>query len=314
MALFDIIIATYNNLDELEGCLAGFEAQTVKDFRLLICVDGSTDGTLEYLSETRYPFEFKVLTHPDGKRKGRNPARNLALGHITSKYLVMFDSDIRPAPDLLEKHLTLLKNKNCISLGDVVYTDSKTSYLSDYLQHRGKNKYKNGDEIPAYYLITQNVAFESHYFVQVDGQDGSMVTYGGGDTEFAYRLWKTFRLPVIFNVSAVGYSELNKDLSTYFRQMEEFGSINLPYIQKKYPEFTQLFRFDRLISGSFQNRFLRLFLQSWLAKWSRAIIPIVPRPMRRSVIHFLVFYHIYRGYQLTLKKQTITEPLEGIRS
>ena len=314
MALFDIIIATYNNLDELKSCLAGFEAQTVRDFRLLICVDGSTDGTLAYLSKTSYPFGFKILTHADGKRKGRNPARNLSLGHITSKYLVMFDSDIRPAPDLLEKHLALLKSKKCVSLGDVMYTDSATNDLSDYLQHRGKNKYKNGDEIPAHYLITQNVAFESQYFIQIHGQDGSMVTYGGGDTEFAYRLWKTFRLPVIFNTSAIGYSELNKDLSTYFRQMEEFGSINLHYIHKKYPEFTQLFRFDRLISGSFQNRFLRLFLQPWLAKWSRAIISIVPRSIRRYVIHFLVFYHIYCGYRMALKKQSITQPLEGMHS
>jgi glycosyltransferase involved in cell wall biosynthesis len=301
MALFDIIIATYNNLDELKSCLSGFETQTVKNFRLLICVDGSTDGTLAYLSKTRYPFEFKILTHPDGKRKGRNPARNLSLGHITSKYLVMFDSDICPAPDFLEKHLTLLKNKNCISLGDVIYTDSKVNDLSDYLQHRGKNKYKNGDEIPAHYLITQNVAFESQYFVQIKGQDGSMVTYGGGDTEFAYRLWKTFRLPVIFNASAAGYAELNKDLPTYFRQMEEFGSINLPYIYKKYPEFTKLFRFDRLISGSFQNRFLRLFLQPWMARWAYTSIPYIPRLLRRKMIHYLVFYHIYCGYRDSLK-------------
>ena len=314
MALFDIIIATYNNLNELKSCLAGFETQTMKDFRLLICVDGSTDGTLEYLSSTGYQFEFEVFTHADGKRRGRNPARNLSLGHITSKYIVMFDSDIRPAPDFLEKHLELLKNKKCISLGDVIYTDSATNYLSDYLQHRGKNKYRNGDEIPAYYLITQNVAFESQYFIQIKGQDASMVTYGGGDTEFAYRLWKTFNLPVIFNASAAGYSELNKDLPVYFRQMEEFGSINLPYIYKKYPEFTQLFRFDRLISGSLYHRFLRLFLQPWITKWGRAIIPKVPGPIRRKVIHFLVFYHIYRGYQMSLKKQTITQPLEGVRS
>ena len=314
MALFDIIIATYNNLDELKSCLVGFEKQTVKDYRLLICVDGSTDGTLEALSKTSYSFEFEVLTHADRKNKGRNPARNLSLSHIESKYIVIFDSDICPAPNLLEKHLLLLKNKNCISLGDVIYTDSATNYLSDYLQHRGKNKYKNGDEISPYYLLTQNVAFESQYFIQVEGQDADMVTYGGGDTEFAYRLWKTFRLPVIFNALAAGYSELNKDLPVYFRQMEEFGGINLPYIYKKYPEFTQLFRFDRLISGSLYNRFLRLFLQPWIAKCGRTIIPIVPRFIRRRDIHFLVFYHIYRGYRIALKKQTITQPLEGVHS
>ncbi len=297
MALFDIVIATYNNLDELKSCLAGFETQTMKDFRLLICVDGSTDGTLEYLSVARYPFVFKVITHPDGKQRGRNPARNLSLEHISSKYIIMFDSDIRPSPDLLEKHLLLLENKNCISLGDVIYTDSKTNYLSDYLQHRGKNKYKNGDEIPAYYLITQNVAFESKYFIKIKGQDASMVTYGGGDTEFAYRLWKTFHLPVIFNALAAGYSELNKDLPIYFRQMEEFGSINLPYIYKKYPEFTQLFRFDCLISHSLPHRLLRLFLQNWLAWGARAIVPLLPRLIRRQVIHYLVFYHIYCGYR-----------------
>ena len=46
---FDIIIATYNNLEELTKCLKSFEKQTYKEFNVFVCVDGSTDGTLNYL-------------------------------------------------------------------------------------------------------------------------------------------------------------------------------------------------------------------------------------------------------------------------
>lgn len=48
MFLFDIIIPTYNNYEELKNCLVAFEHQTIKNFRVFVCIDGSTDETLSF--------------------------------------------------------------------------------------------------------------------------------------------------------------------------------------------------------------------------------------------------------------------------
>jgi len=294
--MFDVIIPTYKNLEELKRCVQAFGKQTYRNFRILVCVDGPSEGVLEYLSTAKFSFPFKVLMHKGGKRKGRNVTRNLALNHLESKYLLMFDSDIVPASDLLEKHLALLERKNCISLGDVVYTNASENILADYIQARGKGKYKNGQVIPSYYLATQNVAFESQYFIQVGGQDPDMVTYGGGDIEFGYRMEKMFRLPVIYNKEAAGYAEWNKSLDFVLGQMEEFGAVNLHKIRKKYPELREVFRFDLVESKNLRSRFVRFFLRETISKAVKEMVPPSPRLIRRLLIHYLFFWSIYKGY------------------
>ena len=127
-ALFDIIIPTYNNRDELLACMNGFEQQTMKDFRLLICIDGSTDDTIESIEHlcSLSTLQIEILQHHDRVNHGRNATRNLALPHIKAEYLAFLDSDAIPAPDFLEQHLTILRKGFCISAGDLIYTNADT--------------------------------------------------------------------------------------------------------------------------------------------------------------------------------------------
>ena len=114
-----------NNLEELKNCLQGFVSQSFRDFRVFICIDGSNDGTSEYLKDTKFNFNLELLTHPGNAHRGRNKTRNLALNKISSKYVLLFDSDIVPEGDLLKKHFDLLEKKDCISTGDILYENSK---------------------------------------------------------------------------------------------------------------------------------------------------------------------------------------------
>ena len=106
---FDVIIPTFNNLPDLKQCLEGFSKQTFKDFRVIVCVDGSTDGTNEYLDSEKFEFSLLKLTHPNGINMGRDETRNLALPEINSKFLLFIDSDIFSSENLLLKHYDLLK-------------------------------------------------------------------------------------------------------------------------------------------------------------------------------------------------------------
>lgn len=303
MKTFDIIVPTYNNLEELILCLKGLENQTFKDFKVLICVDGSTDGTMEFLKETTFNFEFQIITHPNFENKGRNPTRNLVLPYLDSKYIFMIDSDIRPIETMLQKHFDLLTEKKCISIGEVVYTNNKSNIWGDYLQTRGKNKFNDMDEIPGYYLNSQNLAMSTEDFVNLGGQDASMTTYGGGDTEFGFRIYKQLGTPVIFNKTALGYSEMPKTLDYALKQHIEFGKINLPYIHNKYPEFTSLFHFELIESNSLQAKLVRGILKKWIYNFIYSIVRIPVPAIRRKLIHYLVFYSIAEGYRQYLSEQ-----------
>ncbi len=287
-----------NNLQELKKCLQGFKNQSCSDFRIFICVDGSTDGTLEYLEETKYNFNIEVLTHPGNAHMGRNETRNLALKKMSAKYILMFDSDIVPDVGLLKKHFDLLEEKDCVSVGEVIYENSEENLWTLYLQTRGKNKYDDLSEIPVYYLNTQNVAFKSNYFIELGGQDTELSeNYGGDDTMLGYMIGKEFDIPAVFNKTAFGFSKMDKTLSKALQQMREFGAVNLKIIRRKYPEFKQIFRFDIIESNYLHHKLFRSFLKDGITNLLMKIIVFLPSALKVKTVHYLVFYSIYKGYK-----------------
>ena len=294
--MIDIILPTYNNLGELKACLDGFSRQTLPDFRVLCCVDGSTDGTIEYLEEERFPFTLKIITHPDGKRHGRNLTRNLALDHLESNFLVMLDSDLIPAPDMIQNHVALLREKEGVSLGNVFFQNTRENVLADYIQSRARTKFRAGDALPAKFFNTQNVAMKTRIFVQSGGQNVWMTAYGGDDIEFGIRLEKTFGLPVYYNPAALATGEVNKSLDLALEQMEELGAINLKALREKHPEYDDIFQVRRLESNCILDRLIRSLLQPWIASWVRASIEKAPKLLRRKMIQYLMFYHLALGY------------------
>ena len=252
-ALFDIIIPTYNNRDELLACMNGFEQQTMKDFRLLICIDGSTDDTIESIEHlcSLSTLQIEILQHHDRVNHGRNATRNLALPHIKAEYLAFLDSDAIPAPDFLEQHLTILRKGFCVSAGDLIYTNADTNAWANYLHTRGKKRFESEELVPFQYITTGNLALPSKIFIEIGGQDENMKLYGGGDTECAYRLHMQFHVPIHYAKHAIAYSIMQKSLPFALNQMQQFGAVNLRYIRTKHPAFLEIFRIGEISRGRF---------------------------------------------------------------
>ncbi len=296
MAVFDIIIPTYNNLDELIKCLKCLEKQTFLNFRAIICIDGSTDGTVEYFEHYLPDFQIIIAQHSDKKNRGRNPARNLALPYIASELVLFLDSDIELLPDALQCHYDLLLQQDCVSVGDVQYANARNNIWADYLQTRGKNKYLDKAEIPARYLITQNTAHRSKYFVELGGQDTAITQYGGGDTEYALRLYQRYQLPTVFNAQARGDSEMNKTVEIALAQMEKFGSGNLKYLSEKFPDVKDIFGLKYFTDNSFSSVITRSLLRYKISKIIEKLLPAIPPVIRRYALHYCVAARIKRGF------------------
>ena len=235
MVIFDVIVPTFNNKEELLKCLSGFSKQTLppSDFRVFVCLDGSTDGSKEAL-ESYYPFEIMVLEHPDKKNHGRNATRNLALNHLDSQFVLFFDSDLVPYPYLLENHFKLLRDRTCISMGNVDYLNKEENDWALYTSNRGYNKFRPMALMPIEYLNMGNVALSTHFLLELGGMDEKLKHYGGDDTELSLRIEMQKPTIVINNAQARGHCILTKTLEQGLLQTEEFGRINLKYIEKKY--------------------------------------------------------------------------------
>jgi glycosyltransferase involved in cell wall biosynthesis len=103
-----VIVTTYNRPDALAAVLAGYFAQSVSDFELLIADDGSTDDTRKIVAEhaARAPFKLHHVWQADtGFRPGA--ARNRAAARSNADYLIFADGDCVPARNFVKQHRML---------------------------------------------------------------------------------------------------------------------------------------------------------------------------------------------------------------
>ena len=297
MPLFTIVIPTYNNRAQLENCLNSILEIDSVDYKVVVCDNGSTDGTIEFLKDfvNQHP-SFIFSEHPDKQNKGRAANRNQAIPFIDSEYVLFLDSDAIISKNLLEEHLIVLKSiPNSVSIGIVNYSNLKTNVWAFYLSNRGHGKYKHLDSTDYKYFNTQNAALPSRFFKQLGGFDPNMFFYGGDDIEFGCRLRKTFHPSFIVNDKALVFAEMDKTLSKALKQFEEYGKYNLQYTIKKHPKDEDIFHFRLYMDNDLKSRFFRFILNNFLSSVLSIFLKISPSFLQIQIINYQVALAIKKG-------------------
>lgn len=112
-ALIDVVIPAYNCAATIEAAVGSILAQTVRDIRVIVVDDGSTDATREVVQRMAdVDARVHVLTQANS---GIVDALNLGLDHCTAEYFGRHDGDDLAYPHRLETQLALLR-----ALPDVV--------------------------------------------------------------------------------------------------------------------------------------------------------------------------------------------------
>ncbi len=102
-----IIIPTYNRKNELLHTLKSVLEQSFKFFEVLVCDDGSTDGTMEMVFELNDP-RIKWVSGQNGC--GPAIPRNRGIAESKGEWLAFLDSDDKWNPDKLAKQLEALND------------------------------------------------------------------------------------------------------------------------------------------------------------------------------------------------------------
>jgi glycosyltransferase involved in cell wall biosynthesis len=293
---FDIVIPTYNNRAELERCMQSLDSQTVGDFRVLVCVDGSTDGTLDYLASSPTNRPTRVLTHEAGANRGRASTRNLAIPHVDSRYVLFLDSDMRLAPDALARHTVVLDESACASVGSVRYSNTDSNLWARYLSVRRLNRWPAGARLPFNQFAGANVAVPTEDFVALNGFDERLVNYGGEDAEFGYRLAHDLHRPILSNPSAEAISTEPKTVAMALAEFREFGRTNLQYLHVKHPEMPHVFFTDRVTSKRLGDRLFRSVMNPLTDLVAEMLLPFAPFRVKEQLINYQVIRAVCRGY------------------
>lgn len=103
-----VAICMYNAERYVEETLAAVVAQTMQEFHLLIVNDCSTDGSVAVVERffQTHPRQYELVSFDENQ--GICYARNFALNHAPTRYLVFVDSDDIPLPQLLEKEYAVI--------------------------------------------------------------------------------------------------------------------------------------------------------------------------------------------------------------
>ena len=106
---FSIVIPSFNSQDLLLRCLEALEIQSASktEFEVIISNDGSTDQTLEMLSE------FQLKTNLNLKwisiiNSGPGNARNEGVKISSGSWIGFLDADVIPDPDWVENSINLI--------------------------------------------------------------------------------------------------------------------------------------------------------------------------------------------------------------
>ena len=116
-----VIIPVYNVSKYIEQCIKSLQAQTNKDFRIIIINDGSTDDSwskvMELLeNDPRVVFISKT-------NEGLGPTRNIGLKIAETEYITFLDSDDWWREDYIEKMMKGVAQNADIVLADFYFYD-----------------------------------------------------------------------------------------------------------------------------------------------------------------------------------------------
>ena len=105
-----LAICMYNAEKYITGTLQSVIEQSMQNFHLLIVNDCSTDNSVQLVEKffEHHPRQYELCNLKENQ--GIAYARNYALNHTDTRYMIFIDADDCPLPQLLEKEYTVISN------------------------------------------------------------------------------------------------------------------------------------------------------------------------------------------------------------
>ena len=191
-----VVIATHNRWKVLVQTLPAVLAQDFPPnaYEVIVVVDGSTDGTAEWLRSLGPAGGLRIL---EQSNCGQAVAQNAGLGAAQGELVLFLDDDILCEANLLQEHSTAHRaGESLVVFGPVLLapnssntlaTDWVRSCTDEYLRRLAAD---NEPQWPQDVLVDANVSALRSALLAAGGFDEQFV--GARDNaDFGMRLWKT---------------------------------------------------------------------------------------------------------------------------
>lgn len=139
-----ILVAAYNAEKFIAHTIESVLDQTFSDWELIVCDDGSVDGTNKVIQS--YADNDSRITLITQENKGAAIARNKAYEASSGEYIVLLDADDMILPEKLEIQTTILNQNPAIGVvyGDTWFCDEQGKRI-ELESVRYPGQHRNGD-------------------------------------------------------------------------------------------------------------------------------------------------------------------------
>lgn len=114
--LISIIMGIYNCEDTLEEAIGCLIQQTITDWELILCDDGSKDNTVTVARAYVEKYPEKIILLRNERNRGLNYTLNRCLKKAKGKYIARMDGDDRCVPERFERELEVFEKETNISI------------------------------------------------------------------------------------------------------------------------------------------------------------------------------------------------------
>lgn len=259
--LISIVVPTYNRQRTLSRTLPSLLGQSDPgaEYEVIVVVDGSTDGTLDMLSQGEWGSRLRIVRQTN---RGQASARNRGAAEARGEILLFLDDDMIAAPDLVSIHCEQHgSSRERVVLGQMGLADGvRRSFLKQGVADWGR-EFAGRVSVPGYRFRfddwhSGHASISRSLFLGVGGFDESFVAYGNEDYDLGLRLIQR-GVEMRFAPEAVALQIYDKTFSAWLRDVSSVGRADV-FLAGKHPEISPVLR----LSGRAAHPLKRL------ARWS----------------------------------------------
>jgi glycosyltransferase involved in cell wall biosynthesis len=282
-----VIVATYQGASKILTTLNSLERQRMRDFEVIVVIDGSTDNTQQVIEEATFTFALRVFVQPN---KGRAGARNAGVRKARADTLIFFDDDLVVEDDVLAQYHALANERHPIVVGGLyAIPASDRDEFFDYARHLD-TKWVSGisqssrSVLKHPYLTAANCMIALDVFKTLGGFDERL--RDAEDFAFAIAAFGK-EIPILLDADIRVGHHLQPDFKTYARRLVEYQNARHA-LAEIMPAATQYMTTQVQRSHAKTTFYKMLSAQRWINLIDKGGFMILPRSLRFRIYDLLL--------------------------